>query len=241
METDNIIRNFLSATSAQNSKPPEFVQPTLDNFAEGGEKTALPAPETLPDKLVNFLELSELRATVRQYSAEKLTREELSYLLWCTQGVKAILPNGITRRTVPSAGSRHVFDTFLYLQRVEGINAGLYRFLAEEHKLQFIAAKEDIADKFTASFKKFQMVQNSAVTFVWAANMSKMTAKFGARGYRYVFLDAGHVCQNLYLAGYTTSIGVCAMGEFFDNKLNDVLELDGTNRFAVYAATIGKM
>lgn len=46
-------------------------------------------PDVLPDAQVNFLEMIEVRSTLRQYDDTKeLSNKELSYLLWCTQGVK---------------------------------------------------------------------------------------------------------------------------------------------------------
>ena len=68
-----------------------------------------------------------------------------------------------------------------------------------------------------------------------------MAHRFGARGYRYLLLDAGHACQNMYLAGYVLNIGVCAIGAFYDDRLNEALKLDGETKFALYAATVGKI
>ncbi|RPJ26119.1 MAG: SagB/ThcOx family dehydrogenase, partial [Planctomycetaceae bacterium] len=68
----------------------------------------------------------------------------------------------------------------------------------------------------------------------------RMAWRYGERGYRYLFLDAGHVCQHLYLAAEMIGCGVCAIGAFDDTALNNVLELDGEALFVVYGATLGK-
>ena len=190
---------------------------------------------------MNFLELIELRSTVREYSGKDLSLKELSFLLWCTQGVKMGLPGGGTMRNVPSAGARHAFETYLYLKRVEGLEPGLYRFLPLEHALLLVDPAAERLGAVADGFKAGAMVRNSAVTFIWTAELQRMEYMFGARAWRYLFLDAGHVCQNLYLAAQTRQIGVCAVGAFYDDKLNAALALDGTQRFAVYAATAGKL
>ncbi len=214
---------------------PELPYPTTAKLI------ALPEPELLPDQQVNFLELIELRSTIRTYNTEQeLTKKELSYLLWCTQGVKMGLPGGGTMRTVPSAGARHAFETYLFLQRVEGIPAGIYRFLPLEHALLPVDITTTAMYTVAESFKAVSLIRSSAVTFIWTAVLERMTYLFGNRAYRYLFLDAGHVCENLYLAAQNLRIGVCAIGAFYDDKLNTALHLDGKETFPVYAATVGK-
>jgi len=200
----------------------------------------LPEPTALAVDPVNPRELIERRTTVRQYAATPLTTTELSYLLWCTQGVKPKRPAGITRRTVPSAGSRHAFETLLLVNRVEGLAPGLYRYLALQHKLIRLDAPEDIAARVTDACGQAQ-VAASAVTFIWVAVTERMTWRYGARGYRYLFLDAGHVCQNLYLAALSIDAGTCAIASYDDDALNALLNLDGTDLFVIYMGTVGKL
>lgn len=241
----SIVQQFLQATSLEQSMDPpaaSLEQPLAAKpVAAGATVIPLPEPGLLPDRNVNFLEVVELRSTVRQYTKEDLSLEDLSYLLWCTQGVKMVLPNGDSHRNVPSAGGRHAFETYLYIQRVAGLAPGLYRFLAFDHALVLEAGKEEIEEAFLAGFKAANMVRNSAVAFVWAAVSGRMSQRFGNRAYRYLFLDAGHVCENLYLAGQTIHVGTCAIGAFYDDKLNRALGLDGEEEFAIYGATAGKM
>ncbi|WP_294158461.1 SagB/ThcOx family dehydrogenase [uncultured Selenomonas sp.] len=214
--------------------PPEaFVAP-------GTKVIALPEAELLPDKKVDFLAMVELRASVRSYEDKPITLKELAFLLWTTQGVKMPTAKGGSMRTVPSAGARHAFETYLYVQRVEGLAPGFYRYLAFEHLLLPLHLDEAAKERFVAAFRAKGAVQQSAVTFIWAANINRLTYIFGKRAYRYAFLDAGHVCQNLYLAAWTQGIGCCAMGAFDDVAVSDALELDGEKEFAIYGATVGK-
>ena len=84
------------------------------------------------------------------------------------------------------------------------------------------------------------MVKNSAVTFIWVAIPYRMCWRYVERGYRYLHIDVGHVCQNLYLAAENINVGVCAIGAFHDNQFNELMRLDGEDAFVIYLASVGK-
>ncbi|HEY3312047.1 MAG TPA: SagB/ThcOx family dehydrogenase, partial [Anaerolineales bacterium] len=75
---------------------------------------------------------------------------------------------------------------------------------------------------------------------IWVAVLARMRWRYGQRGYRYLHLDAGHVCQNLSLAAEATGCGICPIAAFNDDLLNGVLGLDGEEQFAIYMASLGK-
>ncbi|HEX9115069.1 MAG TPA: SagB/ThcOx family dehydrogenase [Anaerolineae bacterium] len=201
---------------------------------------ALPKPETLQVPPADLRETIEARRTVRAYADRALSLDELSWLLWCTQGVERLISRPATVRPVPSAGARHAFETYLLVNRVDGAAAGLYRFAAIEHKLLVLNHEPDLVARMVKVMDDQEMVRDCAVTFIWVAVLERMYWRYGERGYRYLFLDAGHVCQNLYLAAAPLDCGACAIGDFFDDDLNALLGLDGISQFTVYAATLGK-
>ena len=123
--------------------------------------------------------------------------------------------------------------TYLYIDKVEGLAPGLYRFLAVEHALLPVRLGEDVKEWLQPGFNKLNMYRASAVTFIWAAVLERMEYYFGGRALQYLYLDAGHVCQNLYLAAYTIDTGVCAIGHFNDEEINQLLGLDGENEFVL--------
>jgi SagB-type dehydrogenase family enzyme len=185
------------------------------------------------------------RRTVRQYSPDPLTPAELSFLLWCTQGVQETVPaydgQGLkTMRTVPSAGARHAFDTFLLINNVEGLQPGLYRYIALEHKLVQLDTTDGLADSFVKGCRHQASVKDSAAAFFWVADVYRMTWRFSQRGYRYLFLDAGHACQNLYLGAGAVGCGACAIAAFDDDAMNRLLGIDGKSRFVIYVGTVGR-
>ncbi len=201
---------------------------------------SLPDPETLPAYPIDLRKAIDQRCTLRRYQETPLTQNELSFLLWTTQGVKSVTNRPVTFRTVPSAGARHAFETYLVINRVEGIEPGLYRYVALEHALLPIEVNESVAGRFAEACHQQNQVTNSAVTFIWVVVTERMYWRYGERGYRYLHLDAGHVCQNLYLAAEAIGAGVCAIAAFDDDQLNQELNLDGEKLWAIYVGALGK-
>lgn len=228
---------YLEESDQQKGLP----QPPLElEYDKDGKLIDLPKVEDIEVKPLDLREAIEARKSLRKYADKALTLEELSYLLWCTQGVKKITSRPSTLRNVPSAGARHSFESYLLINKVEGIKPGLYRYLAIDHKLLEVNTEPAIALKVTKACLDQVFVNNSAVTFIWASVIYRMKYRYGERGYRYIHLDAGHVCQNLYLAAQSIDCGVCAIAAFDDDEINNLLGLDGEEQFVVYIGTVGK-
>jgi SagB-type dehydrogenase family enzyme len=228
---------YLDDSDQQRGRP----QPPLElPYAPDKVIVELTSPEQLPQIHLDVKTAIQVRKSVRNYAPDPLTLSELSYLLWCTQGIKQTIDSYATRRTVPSAGARHAFETCLLVNRVTELKAGLYRFLASEHQLLQESTQPGLSDRIMSACLDQPHVKSSAVTFIWTAVPYRMTWRYGERGYRYLHLDAGHVCQNLYLAAETIDAGVCAIAAFKDDALNEALGIDGQEQFAIYLATVGK-
>ncbi len=243
--SNNTGKNFIEQTyyeALDESDQQKDLQhpPFQEVFDKSAEIIDLPNPESIDLSLIDFKQLVYDRKSLRKFKNTALSLEELSYLLWCSQGVKKVVPDKATFRTVPSAGARHAFETYLLVNNVENLKPGLYKFLAIEHKLILVSAPENIADKITEGCLKQKFVKTCAVTFIWTANVYRMAWRYGQRGYRYLHLDAGHVCQNLYLAAETINCGACGIAAFDDKKLNSILKLDGEKKFVIYLGTVGK-
>jgi SagB-type dehydrogenase family enzyme len=240
-----IVQEFIQGTYPEVlSESPQDLglpQPPLElPLPQGLALIPLPAPAELAIPALDLRTAIERRCSVRRYSQEPLSLSELSALLWLTQGVKQITKRPSTLRTVPSAGARHPFETLLLINAVTGLEPGLYRFAASQHALVRLPAPEDINQRITHACFDQGQVHNSAVTFLWVAVMERMAWRYIERGMRYLLLDAGHVCQNLYLAAEPLSCGVCAIASYNDPQLNSELGLDGENQFVIYLASLGK-
>ena len=145
-----------------------------------------------------------------------------------------------TLRTVPSAGARHALETYLLARRVDGFAPGLYRYLALRHRLEEVDLDPGISERVLAACYGQAFLRQAAVIFVWTAVPYRMTWRYGERGYRYLFLDAGHACQNLYLAAAPISCGVCAVGAYDDEAMDRALGIDRSDQFPIYVAALGR-
>lgn len=216
-------------------------QPPLElPLPEGAELISLPRQEFIGVQPMDLRSAVEARRTIRKYAATPLTLEETAYLLWVSQGVKHVSPRPATARTIPSAGARHAFETYLLVNRVEGLQPGLYRYMAIEQGLVNMNAAADIAAQLKDACLGQPQLEHCAAAFIWVAVVERMFWRYVERGYRYLHLDAGHVCQNLALGAEQIGSGICPIAAFDDEKLNTVLGLDGESMFVVYLATVGK-
>lgn len=239
-------KQFLEDTKYQNLKESDqqkgLPQPPLEKAYKGDAKPIdLPSVESVEVESIDLTEAFLQRRSHRDYSTESLTLAELAYLLWATAGVKQVYENRATMRIVPSAGARHAFETYLLINNVEGLQPGLYRYLALSHQLVLVNAREGLKRDIMAATGGQKFVGTSAVTFLWVAVAYRMTYRYTERGYRYLFLDAGHACQNLYLACQAVGCGCCGVAAYGDNEMNYLLGVDGEDEFVVYLAPVGKL
>ena len=200
----------------------------------------LPAPQEISVPALDLRAAIEQRRSLRKYLEQPLTLPELSFLLWVTQGVKSVIQRPATLRNVPSAGACHAFETYLLANHVEGLAQGLYRFAALKHGLVAVDLSANVAERTVHACHDQRMVGQAAVSFIWVAVVERMVWRYCERSYRYLHLDAGHVCQNLYLGAEAVGCGMCAIAAFDDDLLNQVVGADGEALFAIYAASLGK-
>lgn len=216
-------------------------QPPLElEYDPAASLIPLPEPDEISVPDYSLRQAIESRRTGRRYAEAALTLDELSYLLWATQGVREVTKRPITLRTVPSAGGRHALETYLLVNRVAEIEPGIYRYVALGHALLPLRLDLQKREEIAHACLDQKQILTSAVTFIWVAVTERMVYRYGQRGYRYLHLDAGHVCQNLYLAGEQIGCRSCAIAAFDDDLLNTALDLDGTSQFAIYLGSLGK-
>lgn len=181
----------------------------------------------------SFLETVISRRSVRRFSQNPLTLEQLSYLLLSTQGI--LNPQRPQFRTAPSGGARHGLETYIYVQRTENLKPGLYRYIPLEHKLLWLGTKENAQMITALNNQDF----SPAVTFLWTVIPYRIAWRYTIAAEKLALLDAGHVCQNLYLACEAAGMGTCAIGAYLQKEMDEFLEVDGKKEFAVYAAVVG--
>lgn len=181
------------------------------------------------------------RKSRRKFTSGALGIEETAFLLWATQGIRQ--PGGlhVAYRNVPSAGARHSFETYLFVMRIDSLQPGLYRYLPVENELLMMGDVDRMEERLADACLGQDFVSKGAVTFVWAAIPYRMEWRYALAAHRVILIDAGHVCQNLYLACEAIGAGTCAVATYDQELIDRLLNIDGTDEFAVYLAPVGKI
>ncbi len=204
---------------------------------EGAPAVDLVAPDRLAVGGMPLRDAISNRESRRKFGAGALSLEEISFLLYATQGVRRARGK-YSFRTVPSGGARHSFESYLFARRVEGVRPGLYRYLPLDHKLCALGRESAEADLNAALLDQ---LWNSAAVLVWTTLPYRMEWRYTVVAHKIIALDAGHVCQNLYLACESIGCGACAIGAYDQRKMDELLGVDGEEEFAVYAAVVGRV
>lgn len=228
-----------SATEQNLGYPPPPVQKPLPPQAE-----VVPLPRREEWKSIGDLSVVEgiaRRHSVRKYLPSALSKEELAFLLWATQGVRGEADPVRMFRTVPSAGCRHPFETYLALFRVEGFEKGMYRYLPVEHALLFLGCPPGLEEKASRAALNQPFAGKSAVTFFWTALPERTEWRYSEASVKVIALDAGHVCQNLYLACEVIGAGACAIAAYSQENADALVGVDGEDEFVLYMASLGKV
>ena len=158
-----------------------------------------------------------------------------------TQGVRHFIHEDAVLRTVPSAGNRHPFETYLAVLKVDGLECGIYRYLPVTHELVYERQIDNLSAHLTAATRGQSFTGQAAVTFIWTTIPARTEWRYAEASYKVIALDAGHVCQNLYLACQAIAAGTCAIAAY-DQTLSDaLLGVDGNDEFTVYIAPVGKV
>lgn len=177
------------------------------------------------------------RRSVRKYADSPLNKTILAQLLWATQGVTA-QSGPYYLRTAPSAGALYPIETYVVIEDVEDIEPGLFHFDVVAFQLERLTTGQISQNVAYAALEQFFMAKG-AVIFIWSAILRRTMSKYGHRGMRYVFMDVGHVCQNLLLAASALGLDACPVAALYDDEMNDLLELDGEEESVIYMASVG--
>ncbi|MBI4684387.1 MAG: SagB/ThcOx family dehydrogenase [Nitrospirae bacterium] len=237
----------------------DIVRQTIDFSGTDQSKGIQPPPLEKPcpkdSKRIPLVPIAELQdiSTVSVFTAianrrsrrifreEALSLRELSFLLWATQGIRKIANQGTAFRTVPSAGCRHALETYLCVFNVAETEEGIYRYLPVEHQIHLVSKPKDLSLKIAEAALGQDFIGKAAVTFIWTAVPYRMEWRYDTAAHKVIALDAGHVCQNLYIACEAIHAGTCAVGAYHQEMMDKLLGVDGNEEFTIYLAPVGKV
>ena len=190
-----------------------------------------------PEQTLRMTEILQKRRSVRSFSSKSLSTVELSFLLWASTGIQR-REQGYEFRTAPSAGALYPIETYVVINNVEGLEKGLYHYNIEEHTIEEMKL-DDLGRELAHAALEQEMLANAPLVLVWTAIFERSKWKYRQRAYRYVYLDAGIIGENLTLSATGIGLGSCNVGAFFDDEINKILGVDGTAESVVYLSVVG--
>jgi SagB-type dehydrogenase family enzyme len=161
----------------------------------------------------------------------------LTFLLWASTGIQRI-EYGYEYRTAPSAGALYPIETYISANNIEGLEKGIYHYNIKNHLLEEIRIG-DFDDSIAYGALDQRICATAPVVFIWTAIFRRSKWKYDQRAYRYIYLDAGNVAENLALAAVSIACGSCQVGAFFDNEINSILGVDGTEESTICLSVVG--
>jgi len=217
------------------------VPPIEKPYGKNEKTISLPPIENFKNiNATRLVSATENRKSHRKFLPRSLSLEEISYLLWATQGIRKKVRN-VVLRTVPSAGNRHAIETYLLISDIIGLESGIYRFLPLEHQLLFEFAEDNLSEKIANATLGQYFIGTAPVVFVWTAVPYRMEWRYGNAAHKVIAIDAGHVCQNLYLACESIKAGTCAVAAYHQELMDKLIGVDGEDEFTIYLAPVGKV
>lgn len=166
------------------------------------------------------------RVSSRSYTNNPLHLDDLGTLLYF----------GAQHRSYPSAGAKYPLEIYVLSQNT-ALPKGIYHYNLMSHSLEkIIKLKKFNISRFIPQKDFYNVPCFLIITGVFA----RETEKYNGRGYRYVFIEAGHMVQNFYLLAGAMNLGGCAIGGgFYDDRINKLLKVDGKTESVIYIFTLG--
>jgi len=198
------------------------------------QKTKLPAPSFTGQPVERVI---GQRKSTRSFSDKPITLAELSQLLLSANGLTHT-SGSFEMRAAPSGGALYPVELYVIVHNVESLDNGLYHFQVADSSLELIKAG-DFSRKIHEAANNQNAVGKSPLTVVLTARFARSTVKYADRGYRYIYIETGAICENIYLQATSLDMGTVAVGAFNDGLLNELLELDGLAEAALLIMPVG--
>ncbi len=215
---------------------PEGNAHTVGNHHTGERMAAaLPAPDLEGLTLERAL---RKRRSVREFSREPVSLQELSQLLFSAQGITGSL-HGKRLRTAPSAGALYPIEVYVFAHAVEGLEPGLYHYDPSGHSLASVKTA-DMRKVVSEAGLGQASLRDAALVIALTGVPERTTVKYGKRGEGYVMIEAGHIAQNVLLQAVSLGLGAVPVGAFYDDRLNALLEIDGGKENSLYLIAVGR-
>ncbi len=227
-----IILVWFLVPKKESTNQSQFMEEKNYSFDENGYM-ALPEPKK--ESKTSIEEALLKRRSIREYKDEALSLEEISQILWSAQGITAPEQGG---RTAPSAGALYPLEIYLVVRKAENLKPGVYHYLPEGHKIKQVLEK-DISGELAIAGLNQMFIKEAPANIVISAVFSRTTSKYGERGNQYVYMEAGHASENIYLQVESLGLGTVTVGAFSDEEIKRILNLQ--KEIPLYIMPIGRI
>ncbi|MCX7024673.1 MAG: SagB/ThcOx family dehydrogenase [Spirochaetes bacterium] len=215
--------------------------PGIKATPDGATIERLPAPDRSVVRVDSIHDVIARRKSVRSWGEGSISKAELSWLLWATQGIRGGTSGHPTLRNVPSGGSRHPFETWLVVRNVEGIAPGIWRYRPVEHDLVLVRPDADLETALTKAAREQDFVGSAPLTFIWTVIPYRTEWRYCTAAHKIILQDSGHLGQNLYLAATAIGCGTCGIGAYDQGLMDAIVGVDGEDEFVIYCAPVGRL
>lgn len=216
----------------------EYTQPGQLKEYPAAARHPLPPPESVPRALGEAI---ALRASCRRFADTALPATALSTLLHNAYGVRGTYRNGeaeMLDRPVPSGGGCYPLEIYLLARNVEAVPAGIYHYNVLGRAIEQIGAMPEPETVATLFLDQPWLGTAHAIAIVTAVT-TRLLHRYADRGYRYLFIEAGHVGQNLALVAAASGLGSLSLGGFLDDDVTHMLGLDPAFEIPLYGIALG--
>ena len=194
-------------------------------------------PNVPQEATMGFAEVLRRRKSIRAFSNQPLSLDDLGFLLWASTGIQRV-EQGYEFRTAPSAGALYPIETYIAANNIEDVDTGIYHYNIKNHSLEEIKPGH-FGDAIAHAALDQQICATASAVFIWTAIFERSKWKYKQRAYRYIYLDAGHIAENLALAAASIKCGSCQVGAFFDDEINSIVAIDGAEESTILLSVIG--
>jgi len=205
----------------------------------GIDRGEIRLPEPNLNGQVSLEKTINKRVSMREYADKELYLKDLSQVIWAAAGKRYVDGVSSASRVFPSAGAIYPFKFYVMVNNVYGIPEGIYMYDYNQHVLKLFKKGDYRKELLKACFGQ-DMVYNSSFNIIIVGDTKSAKARYGERGLRYLFIDAGHSGENIYLQCASRGLGTVAIGAFDDDRIKKLLDLE-KSEIPVYVFPVGKI
>ncbi|MFW6129796.1 MAG: SagB/ThcOx family dehydrogenase [Atribacterota bacterium] len=226
---------------------PSIVLSNLKHFKEYPHKPSIQLPDIVD--IINgseksFEEIVLKRRSERDYNEKPISFQSLAKILIFSYGITGKLDFGYKipqyLRASPSGGALYPLEIYPVVFNVESLENGIYHYNVLKNNIELLKKgnyRKEILDIFIDQ----KMIEKSNVLFVITGVLKRSLYKYRNRGLRFIYFDAGHLAENMYLSAVSNGLGSCALGGFYDEKLDKLLDIDGKKEVSIYSVVVGNI